>query len=136
MRKIITFSFIVLLLPTFIKAQRGNPLLDSVREYICEKGIKHPDIVMKQAILETGWLQSKYLMGRNNLFGFRVTKEYMRFKSWRHSVDYYKDWQDRKYKDPKEDYYKFLVRIHYAVKEYPDNLKKVRYNKTCGNQDK
>lgn len=113
------------------QAQRGNPLLDTIREYICEKQIKHPDIVMKQVILETGWLQSKYLMSRNNLFAFRVTKEYMHFKSWRASVDYYKGWQDRKYKNPKEDYYKFLVRVHYAVPSYPDHLKKVRYNKSC-----
>ncbi|MFN5182136.1 MAG: glucosaminidase domain-containing protein [Bacteroidota bacterium] len=127
------FIYCLLLASFGIKAQRGNPLLDTVREYICEKGIKHPDIVMKQVILETGWLQSKYLMNRNNLFGFRVTKEYMRFKSWRHSVDYYKGWQDRKYKDPNEDYYKFLVRIHYAVKEYPNNLKKIKYTKTCNN---
>ena len=123
--------FAVLSYCTIASAQRGGPLLDSIREYICEKEIKHADIVMKQVILETGWLKSKYLMSRNNLFGFRVTKEYMRFKSWRHSVDYYKSWQERKYKDPNEDYYTFLVRINYAVKGYPDHLKKIRYDKTC-----
>ena len=130
MLRVFTVLFILIGLKS-ASGQRGNPLLDSIREYICEKQIKHPDIVMKQVILETGWLQSKYLMSRNNLFAFRVTKEYMRFKSWRASVDYYKGWQDRKYKNPKEDYYKFLVRIHYAVKSYPDHLKKVRYNRSC-----
>jgi hypothetical protein len=130
-----TFTLLVLLfILRFSEAQRGNPLLDTIREYICEKQIKHPDIVMKQVILETGWLQSKYLMSRNNILAFRYTKEYMRFKSWRACVDYYKSWQDRKYKNPKEDYYKFLVRINYAVKSYPDHLKKIRYNKTCNSK--
>ena len=37
-------------------------LADSVFEYICFKEIKHPNIVMRQAILETGWFKSKFLM--------------------------------------------------------------------------
>lgn len=126
---------IILLLTCNVKAQRNTDLLDSILDYICQKEIKHADIVIKQVILETGWLKSKYLMSKNNLFGFRVTKQYMKFSSWKHSVDYYKTWQDRKYKDPSEDYYKFLVRIHYAASGYLNNLKRVKYNKSCNSSE-
>ena len=108
----------------------GSPLLDSVFNYICEINIQHADIVVKQVILETGWLKSEFLMSKKNLFGFRH-KNYIIFKTWKESVDYYKKWQDKYYIDPKEDYYKFLIRIKYATESYPNYLSKIRFNKTC-----
>lgn len=104
--------------------------VDSVFNYICKSGIKHPEIVIKQAVLETGWFKSPFLMSRNNIFAFR-TKKYLRFDNWKACVDYYKNWQDRKYKDTTENYYDFLVRIKYATPEYPKHLKKIKLNKSC-----
>ena len=115
-----------------VKAQRpaNLVLLDSIFEYVCSLKIKHPNIVMRQVILETGWLKSKYLMSKNNIFGFR-NKNYINYSSWKDCVDYYKKWQDKRYTNPNEDYYDFLVRIKYAVSNYPPKLKKIRFDKTC-----
>ncbi|MDA0315780.1 MAG: glucosaminidase domain-containing protein [Bacteroidetes bacterium] len=105
-------------------------LLDSIFNYICASEILHKDIVIKQVIWETGWLKGQYLMSRNNLFGFRV-KEYLRFSSWQESVDYYQKWQKTYYRDPKENYYQFLLRINYSNSRYPGHLKSVKYLKSC-----
>ncbi len=106
---------------------------DSVHAYILLVGIKNPDIVLRQAILETGWFQSKMLMDKNNLFGFRSTKKYMRFESWQASIDYYKAWQDEYYTNPEEDYYAFLKRIRYArTKEYIWTLKHIKTERSTG----
>lgn len=87
---------------------------EEVIAYMDSVGIKHPEIVIKQALLETGHFRAKLLMDKNNLFAFRYSKHYMRFKDWRSCVDYYKQWQDKKYTNPNEDYYKFLKRMRYA----------------------
>jgi hypothetical protein len=100
-------------------------MADSVFRYICMLGIKHPEIVIKQSILETGWYKSPFLMKKNNLFGFRK-RSYMNFSNWKESVVYYKKWQDKNYRNTKEDYYDFLVRI-----KYPYHLKQIKYNNIC-----
>jgi flagellum-specific peptidoglycan hydrolase FlgJ len=123
---IITFT----LLHTFSLFAQKNKMTDSVWSYICALQIKHPEIVIRQAILESGWFKSPFLMSRNNLFGFRKVN-YLRFKNWKESVEYYKKWQDKKYTNPKEDYYKFLVRVKYATPVYPAHLKKISWSKSC-----
>jgi hypothetical protein len=103
---------------------------DSVLAYIKACGIKHPEIVMQQCLLETGHLKSAHLMKRNNLFAFRVTQEYMHFTSWEQSVEYYKRWQDRHYKNQNENYYAFLKRYKYSgTHNYVEVLKKVSIRK-------
>ena len=78
----------------------------------CKKvGIKHPEIVVKQSILETGWYKHyKY----NNLFGLynSRTHDYYRFDSWRESVQGYKDLVQYRYESG--DYYEWLTKIGYA----------------------
>jgi hypothetical protein len=115
---------------TYADRKKDTLLLDSIYNLICEKNILHPEIVIRQVINETGWLTSPFLMSKNNLFGFK-NRKYLSFKSWQESVDYYKKWQDKYYKNTDEDYYKFLVRIKYATKNYPIHLKKIKFNKTC-----
>jgi hypothetical protein len=129
MKKYILLLFLVLQ-STFLFSQKQKRIdyeqIDKVYDYILGKKIQHPEIVLHQAILETGWLNGKYLMSRNNLFGFRK-KKYMRFKNWKESVDYYKRWQVKHYKNPKEDYYDFLLRIKFATKQYKTHLLKIKY---------
>jgi len=120
--------FFVFIINDVIAQKRA--MADSIFEYICQKKIAHPEIVIKQAILETGWFTAPFLMSRNNIFGFRKTT-YLRFNNWKECVDYYKRWQDKRYVNPKEDYYKFLVRIKYAVAGYTNHIKKIKYNNTC-----
>lgn len=81
--------------------------------YIKKVGIKHPQIVLKQALLESGHFKSNIFKKKNNLFGFRY-KAYIRFKSWKACVDFYKRWQDRNYKSDNLDYYKFLQHLNYS----------------------
>lgn len=132
-RLAIPYLMVIFISTQTIKAQ-GKLNVDSVFAYICKMGIQHPEIVIKQAILETGWFRAPFLMTRNNLFGFRY-KTYLHFASWKESVEYYKKWQDKRYKDPNEDYYKFLIRIKYATSDqYLTNLKKVKYSNTCSNE--
>jgi uncharacterized FlgJ-related protein len=98
-----------------------------VYQYIKCSGILHPEIVIKQAIWETGWFKSKHVLEKNNIFGFRYSKKYMSFESWKSCVDYYKNWQLRKYTNLEEDYYAFLIRIKYATStKYINSLKSIQ----------
>jgi len=134
MNKIIFFFlFTSFTISVFSQSAQKKAFADTVFAYICSKGILFPEIVMKQAILETGYFYPNNLMAKNNLFGFRVRGKNLYFNSWQESVDYYKNWQLRKYTKPDENYYKFLVRIKYATSHYPSKLKKISWDKSCPN---
>ena len=80
--------------------------------------LKEPDIVLAQIKLETGYLNSRVCISKNNLFGLMKSKfEYYEFKHWIQSVAFYKYRIQNRMK-PNEDYYKFLRRIQYADDEY------------------
>lgn len=103
---------------------------EEVWQEILKDSIKHPEIVMRQAILETGWFKSSACRNNHNLFGFQNGK--MKFKTWQESVAYYKRWQDKYYKNDSEDYYKFLIRIKYATGQaYVDYLKAIKLPEYC-----
>lgn len=133
------------LLPTFVlfaplpaNAAPSQPLgkidqdlVASVFAEICRLNIQHPEMVMRQAILETGWMRSPFLMKRQNLFGFRNTR-YLVFDDWKDSVAYYKAWQDKHYRASQhKDYNAFLVSIRYASAGYTEHLRKIRWEQTC-----
>ena len=103
-----------------------EPRTDTVYEEIVSLGIKHPDIVLRQAIVETGWFKCHNCsMDRNNLFGWYYKGKYLRFNTWQESIAYYKRWQDRHYKGG--DYYKFLERKRFAMATgYVRTLKRVK----------
>lgn len=100
-----------------------------VYKYCKKVGIQHVDIVMKQVILETGWLQcTNCSLDHNNIFGFRWKKKYLEYPDWRRSVYYMKWWQNRHYKGG--DYYQFLVDRGYATdEEYVDKVKSINIRK-------
>lgn len=128
-KKRLSFVFLLFLLNVMsagLAAQEHSktPSVQEVYTYIVCSGIKFPDIVLRQAIWETGWFKSKHMIHKNNLFGFRHSKEYMYFKNWQESINYYKSWQLRKYSREGEDYYAFLIRIKYAQSnKYIESLK-------------
>jgi hypothetical protein len=97
---------------------------------ICRLGIREPQIVMRQAMLETGWLRAPFLMKRNNLFGFRY-QTYLSFPHWKDSVRYYRDWQGRRYKESDASYYAFLTRIRYGAPSYVQHVKTIRWDSDC-----
>ena len=96
-----------------VETDEGPLTPQKLFQEICAAGIEHPEIVMRQALLETGNLKGRMLMSRNNLFGFR-SQSYLSFGSWRESVAYYKKWQAKRYVNRGEDYFAFLTRIRYA----------------------
>lgn len=90
-------------------------------------GVKHPRIVLAQSMLETGHYKSSLTRTHNNLFGFRTSNGYLRFKNWKESCAYYKRWQDRHYNPSNHNsYYGFLRWIGYAEDpEYTTKLKTI-----------
>ncbi len=104
--------------------------LDNVYQEILFNKIKHPNIVLRQVIIETRWLKCKNCsMKFNNLFGFTTRNGYMKFKNWTESIAYYKKWQNRVGVDEIEDYYAVLKRAHFSTGEkYNSHLKSIDIN--------
>ena len=91
------------------KAQTYN--IDSIRKELIKQEIKYPEIVLKQIILETGWLKcTNCSLEHNNLFGFWHEQMYKQFDHWRESVVYYRRWQEKWYITG--NYYAFLECIY------------------------
>ena len=100
---------------------------EGIEEALSYYGLKHKDIVLAQAILETGHFTSRICLEYNNLFGLydSKNKDYYKFNHWSESVVAYKEWIQKKYQPP-NDYYIFLKKINYAEKEdYTRLLKKI-----------
>ena len=104
--------------------------VEQVFHAICQSGIRHPRVVMRQAILETGWFRSPFLMTRNNLFAFR-RGHYLRFDQFGHSILFYKAWQDKNMPTLVDDYYRFLDQIKYGSPDYTSHLKNITWNRDC-----
>lgn len=113
--------------------------LENVYAEIMKNDIKFSEIVLRQCILETGWLKSYNCLHRNNLFGMTgatPTKDnpngYATYDQWQHSVRAYKRWQRHMYGDSDLDYYLFLESIGYATSpEYIKKLKSIKIVVVC-----
>jgi flagellum-specific peptidoglycan hydrolase FlgJ len=120
----INILFVVLLILCLI-GKLSSQTIESLRTQLNASEIQHKDIVLKQAILETGWLSSYSCKNRHNLFGFRYRGKYLEFDTWQESVEYYSRWQKRHYKGG--DYYKFLKDRGYATDpKYITKLKSIK----------
>lgn len=109
---------------TLFKKYPSHHMAWQVFSEICSLGIREPQIVMSQALLETGQFKANFLMERNNLFGFRAQR-YLSFRNWKESVRYYRDWQARRYKPSDKSYYTFLTRIRYGAPTYAQHLQQI-----------
>ena len=65
--------------------------IPNLYQEIIRNGIRHPKIVLAQAILETGWFRSPLCRNRHNLFGLTNprTGKYYEFNHWTESVRAY-----------------------------------------------
>ena len=93
--------------------------------------IQHSDIVVSQAILETGNFKSDLCLNQNNLFGLynSCRDEFFSFDHWTKSVKAYRDKIQYRYQSG--DYYDWLINIGYAEDTcYISKLKlvKEKYN--------
>lgn len=111
----------------FLEDRPTRELILQACEYY---NIHHSDIVVAQAILETGHFRSENCKVNNNLFGLfnSKKKEYFKFDHWTSCVKAYRDMIQYRYKE-EENYYMFLNRISYASD--PDYIKKVKNIINC-----
>ena len=100
--------------------------VENLKAMLIAEGVQHPEIVLKQAIQETGWFKcTSCSLNRNNIFGFYYKKQYLTYDSWQECVRYYKRWQDRHYKGG--DYYTFLQKVGFATDpQYITRLKSIK----------
>lgn len=108
---------------------RQNHFLLSRENLINElkaQDIQFPEIVVAQALLETGNFKSYSCINRNNLFGLRKKDgTYMSFEHWTECVAAYKKYI-QKWKQPPNDYYKYLDDLGYAEDtSYTTKLKQI-----------
>lgn len=108
--------------PEFFLSDTVNiELLKDACEYY---ELKHIDIVITQAVLESGYFKSRVCKQYNNLFGLYNSskRDYYKFNHWSESVQAYKDLIQYRYKNG--DYYSWLKEIGYASDtHYVDKLK-------------
>jgi flagellum-specific peptidoglycan hydrolase FlgJ len=113
---------------------------ESLYEQIIKYGIKFPDIVFAQAILESGEFTSKLFKSANNLFGMKVpTKResarigatqsgYSKYGDWGYSVYDYSLWQEHMLKTrndiTKKQYFALLGRVYAEDPQYVNKLKR------------
>lgn len=116
------------------KGQKGNKRTSPKSEHpeltipnlyaeIIQNGIRHPKIVLAQAILETGWFTSPVCRNKHNLFGLTNprTGKYFEFDHWTESVRAYYTKVQYRYKGG--NYLLWLRDIGYA--ENPNYIREV-----------
>ena len=88
--------------------------IPNLYQEIIRNGIRHPKIVLAQAILETGWFRSPLCRNRHNLFGLTNPKtgKYYEFNHWTESVRAY--YTKVQYKYTGGNYLLWLHKIGYA----------------------
>lgn len=109
--------------PEFFLSDTVNiELLKDACEYY---ELEHIDIVITQAILETGYFRSKICKKYNNLFGLYNSskRDYYKFNHWSESVQAYKDLIQYRYSEG--DYYHWLNSIGYATDTHYINKLKI-----------
>ena len=111
--------------------------IPNLYQEIIRNGIRHPKIVLAQAILETGWFRSPLCRNRHNLFGLTNpnTGKYYEFNHWTESVWAYMTKVQYRYCQKKQmsqssvDYLMWLQQIGYAEDpRYVRELIKVMQN--------
>lgn len=102
----------------------------NLREYILQLNIKHPKVVLAQAIIESGHFKSKLFRENNNLFGMRHAKQrhcisegskngYAIYNNWRESVIDYAFYQKTYLSNLSQDeYIKSIQKRHCSDKNY------------------
>lgn len=124
---------------TFVWNTGEHLKLDEYNLYqeLLNQELDFPEVVLAQALLETGYFKSACCTQKNNLFGIRSKSGgYMQFNHWTESVSAYKKYI-QKYKQIPNDYYVYLVNMNYASDpNYINKLKQIKSNQIKFNNDK
>ena len=109
---------------------------DSVYNYILELNIQHPEVVLRQARIESGNFKSRVFLENNNMFGMKIPNKrpnmvsgsnrgYAVYSNWQESVIDYALYQVYSGKNlSKEDYIKMLNNNYAEDTEYLNKLTK------------
>lgn len=112
----------------------------SVYDSIVQSGIKHPDIVFAQAVLESNSFSSKLARRYNNLFGMKkpskrgttaigkTRRDYAIYSDWTESVKDYKLYQDfvfRRREMSRSEYLSWIRRTYSETPTYIQRLNRV-----------
>ena len=99
---------------TSLKSELPELTIPNLYAEIIRNGIRHPKIVLAQAILETGWFTSPVCRNKHNLFGLTNprTGKYFVFGHWTESVRAYYTKVQYRYKGG--NYLLWLHKIGYA----------------------
>lgn len=151
-RKKFLLTGLLLLGTMTIKAQekRVQPIVEThnnvltkegLYQQIIKYGIKFPDIVFAQALLESGEFTSRLFKSANNLFGMKVPSKresarigstqsgYSKYEDWNFSVYDYSLWQEHILKNKKDltksEYFTLLGKVYATDKKYVSSLKRV-----------
>lgn len=152
MKKLITL--IIILWCSSLTAQ--TPSEKEVYQEIRFSHIKYPDIVLAQAILESGHFRSKIARHNNNFFGMRMPAKretmavgkkygYAVYRSWQHSIQDYKLWQEylfsRHPNMTREEYKRYVNRLYSTSYNYISkvntiiNKNKIKYEEDHNDRD-
>ena len=105
-----------------VKSKPIVPTVNRVRAELIRQNVPHSEIVLKQALLESGHFSSKLTKTHNNIFGLRKGGKYRKYNDYMACITDYKRLISSKYKGG--DYYEFLRKLGYA--EDPDYIKKLK----------
>ena len=125
---------------TIIVQQDDSVTKEKLYEQIIKFGIKFPDIVFAQAMIESGELTSKLFKTANNMFGMRFPSVrettaqgktnggYSRYEDWNFGVYDYFLWQDHMLRNrteiTKSQYLSLLGRVYAKDPNYVSKVKK------------
>jgi flagellum-specific peptidoglycan hydrolase FlgJ len=108
---------------------------DSLKLYIDELKIRYPDIVYRQAVIESENFTSRFFLENNNLFGMKqvysrpstqigIDRGYGVYRNWKESVLDYAIYQAWSGKELDRDAYLDMLQKKYAIdKNYKEKLK-------------
>ena len=109
------FSLFILLI---VGVRSCSQTKEEVYEALVKYKVKHPEIVLAQSILETGWYDcDNCSLSVNNLFGLwdSKNKRYFPYDTWEDSIGgYLRGIQYRYNSENYEDYYEFLEKTDTA----------------------
>ena len=118
----------------------SNSFEEIVYKEIVDAGIEFPEVVLRQALLETGDFSSKVFQENCNLFGMKqarvrettamgTSRNHAVYTNWKASIQDYKHWQDYNFERDScnGDYYSYLIKRKYATdRSYIHKLKSVK----------
>jgi uncharacterized FlgJ-related protein len=130
-------------IPVVIVSESSEDLTkDKLLEYLKQCNVKFPNIVLKQALLESNGFKSNIYKQNNNLFGMRISTSrptthkgshlgFAAYNSWKESVLDYALWQASYTRTitTESQYYAFLDEIYCTdvvnQQKYSETLKKL-----------